>query len=94
MDMAIASLNKTSNYMETFNRKFSSMICPMEPNNFLNTLYMEQQPTDELMLQERVDDPPPTAKKWYTLKTAESLLWKRTYAWRTSHSFEYLESRV
>ena len=65
VERTIASLNKTNNYMEAFNWKFSSMVGPVKPNiwSFLNTLYMEKQTTDEMMLRERVGDPPTATKR-------------------------------
>ena len=65
VERTIASLNKTNNYLEAFNRKFAALVGPSKPNiwKFLKTLYMEQQATDELILRERVGDPPPTAKR-------------------------------
>ena len=66
VERTITSLNKTDNYMEAFYRKFTGLVGPSKPNiwKFLKTLYMEQQQAmDELILRERVGDPPPTAKR-------------------------------
>ena len=80
VERTIASLNKTISYMEAFNKKFAALVGPSKPNiwKFLKTLYMEQQATDELVLRERVGDPPPPRKDLgRNPRTAEyMLLWR------------------
>ena len=80
VERTIASLNKTNIYMEAFNRKFAALVGPSKPNigKFMKTLYMEQQATDELILRERVGDPPPLRKDLgRNPRTAEYLLLQR-----------------
>ena len=64
VDRTTCSLNKTNNYMEKWNRKFSAIVGHAHPTiwNFLQSVYLEHTNTEEAMIKERHGDVPPAKR--------------------------------
>ena len=93
-DRTISSLNRTNNFLESWNKQFAATVGHSKPTvwNFLAAMYLEQSSTDEKMLKESCGDALEPRKKKHIIKDRRILHAVECYNPDTMDLVVYLNS--